>query len=86
MKVITLNNAEAIKYAVSLGLGIGLVGVNILNKHSIGKEYHILNVERFPITLNAFLVHKHKHVLSPAAKVFLELALPYWQQAHITGS
>ena len=72
-----INSNEAIIEAVQAGLGIGFV-----SKHTVGLELKNgiikqMNVDKFPITRQWYVVHHAKNKLSPMADRFKKFLVEY---------
>ncbi|GAB3684314.1 LysR family transcriptional regulator [Salinisphaera aquimarina] len=67
---IVMTSNEAIKQAVSAGLGLGLVSAHTLELDLYAKRLQILNVAHFPIVRHWYIVHREGKRLSPAADAF----------------
>ncbi len=63
---------EAIKQAVSAGLGLGIISMHTLQQELALKQVTILQVEKMPIIRNWYLVHHKKKILSPAMALFIQ--------------
>jgi DNA-binding transcriptional LysR family regulator len=73
-------NNEAIKQAVSAGLGLGLISVHTLQQELALKKVKILQVERLPITRFWYIVHHKQKILSPAMVLFIDFVIQNTQQ------
>jgi len=65
-----MTSNEAIKQAVSAGLGLGLVSAHTLELDLFAKRLQILDVAHFPIVRHWHIVHRQGKRLSPAADAF----------------
>ncbi len=71
---------EAIKQAVSAGLGLGLISVHTLQQELALKKVKILQVDRLPITRFWYIVHHKQKILSPAMVLFSDFVIQNTQQ------
>jgi len=75
-------NNEAIKQAVSAGLGLGIVSLHTLQQELALKQVKVLHVEKLPIMRIWYIVHHKQKVLSPVMKLFkifvIEKAQDIW--------
>ncbi len=75
-------NNEAIKQAVSAGLGLGIVSLHTLQQELALKQVKVLNVEKLPIMRIWYIVHHKQKVLSPVMNLFkafvIEKAQDIW--------
>lgn len=65
-----MTSNEAIKQAVSAGLGLGLVSAHTLELDLYAERLQILDVAHFPIVRQWHIVHREGKRLSPAADAF----------------
>ena len=65
-----MTSNEAIKQAVSAGLGLGLVSAHTLELDLYANRLQILDVAHFPIVRHWYMVHRDGKRLSPAAEAF----------------
>jgi len=65
-----MTSNEAIKQAVSAGLGLGLVSAHTLELDLYANRLQILDVAHFPIARHWYIVHRQGKRLSPAADAF----------------
>lgn len=70
-----MNKNEAIKQAVEVGLGLGVVSLHTVERELAAGRIIALDVEGFPILRHWFLVHRHGKRLSPVAQAFREYVL-----------
>ena len=68
-------NNEAIKQAVSAGLGLGIVSLHTLQQELALKQVNVLNVEKMPIMRIWYIVHHKQKVLSPAMLLFKQFVV-----------
>jgi len=85
-----MTSNEAIKQAVSAGLGLGLVSAHTLELDLFAKRLQILDVAHFPIVRHWYIVHRQGKRLSPAADAFrsflVENANSVWPSAGIEAA
>lgn len=67
-----MTSNEAIKQAVSAGLGLGLVSAHTLELDLYANRLKVLDVAHFPILRHWYIVHREGKRLSPAAEAFRE--------------
>ena len=65
-----MTSNEAIKQAVSAGLGLGLVSAHTLELDLYANRLQILDVAHFPIAREWYVVNREGKRLSPAAEAF----------------
>ena len=70
-----MNNNEAIKHAVEVGLGLGVVSLHTVEHELRSGHMVLLDVEGFPIMRDWYLVHRQGKRLSPAALSFRDFVL-----------
>jgi DNA-binding transcriptional LysR family regulator len=70
-----MNKNEAIKQAVEVGLGLGVVSLHTVERELAAGRIITLDVEGFPILRHWFLVHRQGKRLSPAAQAFRDYVL-----------
>ncbi|MCU0527367.1 MAG: LysR family transcriptional regulator [Elainella sp. Prado103] len=70
-----LGSNEAIKQAVSQGLGLGILSWHSLIDQNSTPQLPILNVEHFPIHQQWYVLFRQDKVLSTVAKTFVEFLL-----------
>ncbi|HEX20337.1 MAG TPA: LysR family transcriptional regulator, partial [Acidiferrobacteraceae bacterium] len=70
-----MTSNEAIKQAVSAGLGLGIVSIHTLSLELETKRLIVLNVEAFPILRHWYIVHRKGKRLSPVASAFKQFVL-----------
>lgn len=70
-----MTSNEAIKQAVSAGLGLGIVSIHTLALELQLGCLTVLDVEDFPILRHWYLVHRAGKRLSPVAQAFREFVL-----------
>ena len=70
-----MNKNEAIKQAVEVGLGVGLVSLHTVQAELASGQLCVLDVEGFPLKRQWYLVQREGKRLSPAAQAFAELVL-----------
>lgn len=76
-------NNEAIKQAVSAGLGLGIVSLHTLQQELALQQVEVLNVRELPIMRIWYIVH-HKHkVITPTMEVFKQFVLDNAQKIWI---
>jgi DNA-binding transcriptional LysR family regulator len=70
-----MTSNEAIKQAVSAGLGLGIVSIHTLSLELETKRLVVLNAEAFPILRHWYIVHRKGKRLSPVASAFKRFVL-----------
>lgn len=70
-----MNKNEAIKQAVEVGLGLGVVSLHTVERELAAGRLITLDVEGFPILRHWYLVHRQGKRLSPAAQAFRDYVL-----------
>ncbi len=70
-----MNKNEAIKLAVEVGLGLGVVSLHTVERELAAGRLVTLDVEGFPIMRHWYLVHRHGKRLSPLAQAFWDFVL-----------
>ena len=70
-----MTSNEAIKQAVSAGLGLGIVSLHTLELELLAKRLAVLDVEGFPIARRWYVVHRQGKRLSPIAREFRDFLL-----------
>ncbi|MEW5972775.1 MAG: LysR family transcriptional regulator [Pseudomonadota bacterium] len=70
-----MNKNEAIKQAVEVGLGLGVVSLHTVERELAAGRVITLDVEGFPILRHWYLVHRQGKRLSPAAQAFRDYVL-----------
>ena len=70
-----MNNNEAIKQAVEVGLGLGVVSLHTVEHELRAGRMVALDVEGFPIMRDWYLVYRQGKRLSPAAQSFHDFVL-----------
>ena len=73
-------NNEAIKQAVSAGLGLGIVSLHTLQQELALKQVEVLNVKELPIMRIWYIVHQKHKVMTPTMKVFKQFVLSNAQE------
>ena len=68
-------NNEAIKQAVSAGLGLGIVSLHTLQQELALKQVEVLNVRDLPIMRIWYIVHQKHKVITPAMEVFKQFVI-----------
>ena len=63
-------NNEAIKQAVSAGLGFGIVSLHTLQQELELKQVKVLPVKEMPIMRIWYVVHQGQKIITPAMKIF----------------
>jgi len=74
---------EALKQAVSAGLGLGIISMHTLQQELALKQVHILNVEKMPILRIWYIVHHKQKVLTPAMNLFKQFVVEKTQDIWI---
>jgi len=74
---------EAIKQAVSAGLGLGIVSLHTLQQELALKQVHVLNVEKMPIIRIWYIVHHKQKILTPAMELFKQFVITKTQEIWI---
>jgi LysR family transcriptional regulator, low CO2-responsive transcriptional regulator len=70
-----MNSNEAIKQAVEVGLGLGVVSIHTLEHELKEKRLQIIDAEGFPIIRSWYLVQRKDKRLSPLAEKFKSYVL-----------
>lgn len=70
-----LASNEAIKQAVSAGLGLGIVSIHTLELEMALGRVKVLEVESFPIMRHWYIVHRSGKRLAPVAQAFKAFVL-----------
>ena len=73
--VMEMSSNEAIKQAVEAGLGLGILSLHTLELELAMQRLVVLNVERFPIMRQWFVVHRKGKRLSTVAQAFLDFLI-----------
>ena len=73
--VMEMSSNEAIKQAVEAGLGLGILSLHTLELELAMQRLAVLNVERFPIMRQWFVVHRKGKRLSTVAQAFLDFLI-----------
>lgn len=77
---------EAIKQAVSAGLGFGIVSLHTLQQELALKQVKVLNVEEMPIMRVWYIVNQKKKILTPAMETFKRFVIDktesIWLEKH----
>ncbi len=68
-----MNKNEAIKQAVEVGLGLGVVSLHTVQAELASGQLSVLDVEGFPLRRQWYLVSRRGKRASPAAKAFNQL-------------
>jgi DNA-binding transcriptional LysR family regulator len=71
----TINNNESIKLCVEAGLGLGIVSIHTVRKNLENNSLVQLDVEKFPIIKNWYIVNRLSHHLPAVARKFREFVL-----------
>ncbi len=79
-----MNKNEAIKQAVEVGLGLGVVSIHTIGVELAMNRLCVLDVEGFPLQRKWFLVQREGRRLSPVAQTFADFVLSEAQR--IAGS
>ena len=78
-----MNNNEAIKQAVEVGLGLGVVSLHTVEHELRAGRMVALDVEGFPIRRDWYLVYRQGKRLSPAAQSFRDFVLEQGAQMEL---
>lgn len=70
-----MSSNEAIKQAVGAGLGLGIVSVHTLALELEAGFLEVLDIDKFPITRNWYVVHRKGKRLSPVSEGFRRFVL-----------
>lgn len=70
-----LGNTSAVKEAVAAGLGIAILSRHALNQELALRRLAVLDVQRFPLRRQWYVVHREDKRLSQAARAFMEFLL-----------
>lgn len=73
--VMEMSSNEAIKQAVEAGLGLGILSLHTLELELAMQRLVVLEVERFPIMRQWFVVHRKGKRLSTVAQAFLDFLI-----------
>ena len=73
--VMEMSSNEAIKQAVEAGLGLGILSLHTLELELAMRRLAVLDVERFPIVRQWFVVHRKGKRLSTVAQAFLDFLI-----------
>ncbi len=73
--VMEMSSNEAIKQAVEARLGLGILSLHTLELELAMQRLAVLNVERFPIMRQWFVVHRKGKRLSTVAQAFLDFLI-----------
>ncbi|MCF6193083.1 MAG: LysR family transcriptional regulator [Kangiellaceae bacterium] len=68
-------NNEAIKQAVSAGLGFGIVSLHTLQQELELKQVKVLPVKEMPIMRIWYVVHQGQKIITPAMEVFKQFVI-----------
>ena len=71
-----MNENEAIKQSVQVGMGLGVVSIHTIGLELETKRLVILDVEGFPIMRHWYLVYRKDKRLSSIAQEFRQFVLP----------
>lgn len=71
---------EAIKQAVSAGLGLGIISLHTLQQELALKQIKILQVEKIPIMRTWYIVHHKQKILTPIMTLFIKFIIQKTQQ------
>lgn len=72
-----MSSNEAIKQAVGAGLGLGIVSVHTLALELEVGFLEVLDIDKFPITRNWYVVHRKGKRLSPVSEGFRRFVLEH---------
>lgn len=78
-----MNKNEAIKHAVEVGLGLGVVSLHTVRAEIASGQLCVLDVEGFPLKRQWYLVQREGKRLSPAASAFVRLVLQEADQSPV---
>jgi len=81
-----MNKNEAIKQAVEVGLGLGVVSLHTVGHELADGRIITLDVEGFPIMRHWHLVHRQGKRLSPVAQTFRDYVLEDGAQLALSGA
>ena len=70
-----MSSNEAIKQAVEAGLGLGILSLHTLELELAMQRLAVLDIERFPIMRQWFVVHRQGKRLSTVAQAFLDFLI-----------
>lgn len=76
--VAQINSLEAIKQAVSLGLGVSIVSAISVEDYIRNGMLKAFEIENFPISRQFYIVHHKNRPISPITNAFREFALKYY--------
>ena len=69
-------SSEAVKTAVKLGLGVGLLSRSHMARGA-EREFRILRVAGLSLEISRFIIYRKDRTLSPAARAFVEILRSY---------
>lgn len=75
-----MNKNEAIKQAVEAGLGLGVVSLHTVQAELAAGLLSVLDVQRFPLQRQWYLVQRQGKRLGPAAQAFVQFVLSAAEQ------
>jgi len=76
-------NNEAIKQAVSAGLGFGIVSLHTLQQELKLKQVKVLPVKEMPIMRIWYVVHQNQKIITPAMNIFKQFVIDNTQDIWI---
>lgn len=74
-----INSLEAIKQAVSIGLGVSIASAKSVEDYSNNGMLKAFEIEEFPIDREFYIVHHKNRPMSPISNAFKKFALEYYQ-------
>jgi len=80
-----MNSMEAIKQAVSYGLGVSIVSEISIPENIENETYMAFPIEEFQVSREFYLVCNHKVSMSPTAEIFKNFTLDYFQFRRMEG-
>jgi DNA-binding transcriptional LysR family regulator len=70
-----IKSTETIKQAVIAGIGLGFLSAHTIGREVAAGSLVVLPVERFPLMLNWYVVHRREKRLPPVASAFRQFLL-----------
>ncbi|MBB3222926.1 LysR family transcriptional regulator [Pseudoduganella umbonata] len=70
-----IKSTETIKQAVIAGIGLGFLSAHTIGREVASGSLVVLPVERFPLMLNWYVVHRREKRLPPVASAFRQFLL-----------
>lgn len=70
-----IRSTETIKQAVMAGMGLGFLSAHTISQELLTGSLKVLDVQRFPLILNWYVVHRRNKRLPPVAQAFKDFLL-----------